>query len=175
MQLGARWGRPGCRNAAPEGLSLSRAKTALLYREKPQQPRKPSNAGAAREYRIPSPPPGGSLPLPLATGAWPGVAGIGAPGTSASGVVTQHVDVSDAQARAAPPSLSECRPGRGGGRGGRAPEGEATRGVVVGRGPDRDRGWGCGSLGRAEVLAGRWEAAEAVRGSPRPDFRSRAP
>lgn len=147
-------------------------------------PALPGEAAAAQEAfqrgrraGVPNtlPPPGGSLPLPLATGAWPGVAGIGAPGTSASGVVTQHVDVSDAQARAAPPSLSECRPGRGGGRGGRAPEGEATRGVVVGRGPDRDRGWGCGSLGRAEVLAGRWEAAEAVRGSPRPDFRSRAP
>lgn len=41
--------------------------------------------------------------------------------------MTQYVDVSDAQAWAAPPSLSECRPGWGGGEEGGRGLGEATR------------------------------------------------
>lgn len=68
--------------------------------------------------------------------------------------------------------MSAGRVGAGGKEEGEAPEGEATRGVVVGRGPDRGRGRR--SPGRAEGSAGRWEAAEAVRGPPRPDLRSRA-
>lgn len=124
VQLKHRVGQTGCRSAAPEGLSFSSAETALLYREKPQQPTEPSHAGA-RHAGAPNPP-GGSLLLPtrpipppsslLPTGPQgrgQALRGIGAPGASASAAMTQHVDVSDAQARAAPPSLSECRPARG--------------------------------------------------------------
>lgn len=101
----------------------------------------------------PESPRGGSLPLPTGpAGAWPGVAGIGAPGASASGVVTQHVDVSDAQARAAPPSLSECRPGRGGGE---RREGAGGRGDPGSRcGPRAGPGLGLRQPGPGGTLGG---------------------
>lgn len=95
--------------------------------------------------------------------------------------MTRHVDVSDAQARAAPPSLSECRPGRGGGeeggrgRRGRAGEGEATRESLWAAGRTGSRGGG--SQGLAEGLGGPLEGRHGCRvpssaGLARPGARS---
>ncbi|KAK7818698.1 LOW QUALITY PROTEIN: hypothetical protein U0070_019242, partial [Myodes glareolus] len=129
----------------------------------------PAHRGPARApAAAPNPPRSVPPSPPYRAGRGQALRGLGPPGTSTSGAVTQHVDVSDAEARAAPPSLSECRPGRGGGEWREGAGGRGDPGVVVGRGPDR--GWAYGSPGRAEVLAGRWEVAVAVRCPPWPDL-----
>lgn len=86
--------------------------------------------------------------------------------------MTQHVDVSDAQARAAPPSLSECRPGRGGGEeGGRGRERRpgSRCGPRAGPGPGK-----AGARDGPRGLAGHWRAAAAVGSPPLPDLRAPA-
>lgn len=104
----------------------------------------------------PAPPPGG------AQGAGPEPA-VTAPTRRPRqpDALTQHVDVSDARARAAPPSLSECRPGRGGGEGGGG-EGEATRESLWAAGRTGSRGGG--SQGRAEGLGRPLEGRRGGRG-----------
>lgn len=102
----------------------------------PRRPASPRARPCSRPAR-PSPRAGPASPPGGAQGAGPEPA-VTAPTRRPRqpDALTQHVDVSDARARAAPPSLSECRPGRGGGEGG-GRGGRGDPGVVVGRGPDR--------------------------------------